>query len=90
MNHEQLPFITPKPDPELFKEIDKVLDRVRFLWLNARTTENKRKWAKALDALLDERNRISKEKKKEFSEKQLEELLSIVNSSNANNPGANI
>lgn len=58
---EQLPFIVRKADPAVFEEIDKVLESVRHLWLNARTTEDKRKWAKRLDELLDERNRIKEE-----------------------------
>ncbi len=58
-NHQS--FLKPKPDPKLFVEIDKVLDNVRELWLGARTTEDKRKWSKRLDELLDERNKIAKE-----------------------------
>lgn len=45
---------------KLIEELDKTLSMARGCWIDARSTDDKRKWYKRLDELLEERSRLMK------------------------------
>jgi len=43
---------------KLIEELDKTLSMARTCWIDARSTDDKKKWYKRLDELLEERMRL--------------------------------
>jgi hypothetical protein len=43
---------------KLIEELDKTISMTRTFWLDARTSEDKKKWYKRIDELLEERMRL--------------------------------
>ena len=45
---------------KLIEELDKTLSMTRTFWMDARSNDDKKKWYKRLDELLEERLRLMK------------------------------
>jgi hypothetical protein len=43
---------------KLIEELDKTISMTRTFWMDARTNEDKKKWHKRIDELLEERMRL--------------------------------